>query len=271
MAYQLFQSMTAAGKKSVALKSLLGLIFQLTFTALVSAQETDSTKQVGHLHGAVSATNNGISLLPAFSLGRPAWIFDMNVGKKRLSFEPQLRFAITGRPWSFVFWWRYKIITNEKFNLRVGAHPAFTFQRDSYLLNGAPTVLMVSRQYAAGEIVPVYTVAKNISVGLYYLQAHGFQPEGTQNTYFFATTASFQKIRLADKLLLGASPQLYYLQMDAQRGYYVSSTFSLAYGEFPLSLQSIVSTAFKTELAGKESIWNLSLVYAFGNQYTERN
>jgi hypothetical protein len=235
------------------------------------AQATDSTRLTGHLNGTVTATNNGISLLPAFSLGKPAFIFDMNVGKKRLTFEPRLRFAMTGRPWSFIFWWRYKIITGEKFKLHVGAHPAFTFQFDDYPVNGVPTTLMISRQFAAGEIVPRYSLSKHIQVGLYYLQAHGFQREGTQNTYFFATQASFSQLRAGNKILLGASPQLYYLQMDDERGYYASSTFSLAVKDFPLSLQSIMSRAIDTELAGKDFIWNISLIYSFAKEYAEKH
>ncbi|MEQ8686977.1 MAG: hypothetical protein RIE86_16870 [Imperialibacter sp.] len=249
--------------------SLIIVLLLVVASQITYAQEADSTNRAGHLSGAVTATNNGISLLPAFSLGRPALIFDMNVGKKRLTFEPQLRFAMTGRPWSFIFWWRYKIITGDKFKLHVGAHPAFTFQFDDYPVNGVPTTLMISRQFAAGEIVPRYTINKKVTVGLYYLQAHGFQPEGTQNTYFFATQASFSEVRLGPKLLFGASPQLYYLQMDDNRGYYASSTFSLALKGFPLSLQSIMSQSIDTELAGKDFIWNISLVYSFGKEYSE--
>ncbi|WP_339793463.1 hypothetical protein [uncultured Imperialibacter sp.] len=246
------------------------IILLVVSTRMAYAQEADSTNSVGHLSGAVTATNNGISLLPAFSLGKPAFIFDMNVGKKRLTFEPQLRFAMTGRPWSFIFWWRYKIITGDKFKLHVGAHPAFTFQFDDYPVNGVPTTLMISRQFAAGEIVPRYTINKKVTVGLYYLQAHGFQSEGTQNTYFFATQASFSEVRLGPKLLFGASPQLYYLQMDDKRGYYASSTFSLALNNFPLSLQSIMSRSIGTELPGKDFIWNISLIYSFAKEYAEK-
>ncbi|MEQ8535666.1 MAG: hypothetical protein RIB86_27660, partial [Imperialibacter sp.] len=68
-----------------------------------------------------------------------------------------------------------------------------------------------------------------------------------------------------------ASPQLYYLQMDDNRGYYASSTFSLALKGFPLSLQSIMSQSIDTELAGKDFIWNISLVYSFGKEYSEKD
>ena len=58
----------------------------------------DSAASIGHFGGAISVTNNGISLIPTFSLGKPAIIFDMSAGKRRLSFEPQLRFGLDGKP-----------------------------------------------------------------------------------------------------------------------------------------------------------------------------
>ncbi|MFM7400770.1 MAG: hypothetical protein ACKO4W_07675 [Bacteroidota bacterium] len=39
-----------------------------------------------HLNGAVSATNNGISLIPTFSLGKPATIIELNAGGEHLTF-----------------------------------------------------------------------------------------------------------------------------------------------------------------------------------------
>jgi hypothetical protein len=67
------------------------------------SQKADSSNNVSHLNGAVTVTNNGISLIPTFTLGKPAVIFDLSIGK-RVSFDPQLRFALEGKPWSFVFW-----------------------------------------------------------------------------------------------------------------------------------------------------------------------
>ncbi|MCU0339256.1 MAG: hypothetical protein MUE30_05180, partial [Spirosomaceae bacterium] len=76
------------------------------------SQTTDSTAQIINFKSTTSITNNGFSFIPAFSLGRPAAIFNLNInGGKRFSFEPEFRFALEdGRPWSFIFIWRYKLI-----------------------------------------------------------------------------------------------------------------------------------------------------------------
>jgi hypothetical protein len=83
---------------------LLLLWVLLLFNHLAFSQEADSTKAVYHFGGAVTVTNNGISLLPTFSLDKPAVMFDMSVGGKKLSFEPQFRFSLEGKPWAFIFW-----------------------------------------------------------------------------------------------------------------------------------------------------------------------
>jgi hypothetical protein len=76
------------------------------------SQEPDGTNTVSHFGGAITVTTKGISMVPNLSLGKPAAIFDLSMGKRRLSFEPSLRFALEGKPWSFLFWWRYKLINN---------------------------------------------------------------------------------------------------------------------------------------------------------------
>src|SRR6266498_5789817 len=84
------------------------------------SQKTDSTKSISHFSGSVSITNNGISLIPTFSLSKPAAIFNMSVGKSKLSFDPEFAFSLEGKPWYFLFWFRYKLITAEKFRMNVG-------------------------------------------------------------------------------------------------------------------------------------------------------
>ncbi|MDF0709211.1 hypothetical protein [Flagellimonas okinawensis] len=99
--------------------------------------------------GTASVTNNGISLIPSFSLGDPALIFDLKFKKGKLSFEPDMRFALEGKPWTFIFWWRYRAIDKERFSLRVGAHPALNFRTISIVRNGRSEEILESRRYWA--------------------------------------------------------------------------------------------------------------------------
>src|SRR6266487_2475474 len=115
------------------------------------SQRTDSTKSISHFSGTVSITNNGISLIPTFSLGKPATIVNLSMGKGKLRFEPELRFALEGKPWSFLFWWRYKLVNNNKVAITPGGHPAMNFKTETHSVNGVSRKYIVIRRYLAGE------------------------------------------------------------------------------------------------------------------------
>jgi hypothetical protein len=80
------------------------LIVLLNLSFLAFSQMRDSTKVANYFSGGVTVTNNGISLIPTFSLGKPAALFDLTAGRGKLSFEPQFRFSLEGKPWTFFFW-----------------------------------------------------------------------------------------------------------------------------------------------------------------------
>ena len=127
------------------------IILSLSLTA--SSQSPESTKLPSHFNGAVTVTNNGIPFIPTFSLGKPAVIFDLSVGK-RFSFDPQFRFALEGKPWSFLFWWRYKLVTNEKFLFSIGAHPALSFKALIIPTETGTQEIIKVQRYLAGELSP---------------------------------------------------------------------------------------------------------------------
>ncbi len=248
---------------------LVFVLFVLAHFAL--AQKTDSTKSVKYFGGGVTLTNNGVSLLPSLSLGKPAVLFDMSAGNKKLSFEPQFRFSLEGQPWVFLFWWRYKLLKADRFFINTGIHPAFAFKTIPVVTNGASSETLITHRYLAGELSPNYLVKENISVGLYFLYSHGFDKGAIGNTYFVTINSNFSKIKISDRLFMRFHPQAYYLRMDDDDGYYVTATIALSAGNLPFTLQSIVSQPFVSNIpGGKDFVWNVSLIYAFRKEYVEK-
>lgn len=244
-------------------------IFGLILSFYTShSQTTDSTQTPGFLRGQITATNNGVSLIPTFSLGRPAVLFDMNVGKGRLSFDPMFRFGMNGKPWAFVFWWRYKLIQQKKFNLGLGAHPSVVFRDISVTENGTIRNFLAAQRFFAWEVSPTYLVSKNVNLGLYYLGSKGLTKDVLQHTTFVALR-SILNLKLSDKFSLGFIPQAYYLKMDDNDGTYVNATLNLFKRNLPVSLNAIASKAIKTEIAGKDFLWCVGLVYNINNQYAK--
>ena len=250
------------------MKSLYISVFLILSFGSTFSQHTDSTQTPSFLRGQITATNNGVSLIPTFSLGRPAVLFDMNVGKGRLSFDPMFRFGMNGKPWAFEFWWRYKLIQQKKFNLGLGAHPSVVFRDNSVTENGTTRNFLSAQRFFAWEVSPTYLVSKNASLGLYYLGSKGLTRDVLQHTTFLALR-SILNLKLSNKFSLGFIPQAYYLKMDDNDGTYINATLNLFKRNFPVSLNAIASKAIKTDIAGKDFLWSIGLVYNINNQYSK--
>jgi hypothetical protein len=245
----------------VTVASLLLAIVSLS----APAQQKDSTF---FFHADLSVTNNGFSIVPAFTLGDPAAFLDMRMGNKRMSFEPQFRYALEGRPWSFIFIYRYKAIIKPKFQLTFGGHaPGLNFVTLPVTINGVEDKLSVTRRFLAAEVIPTYKIKDNISVGMYYLRGHAFQKSEPQNTNFLALQSNFTKIKLVGKSYFSFSPQVFYLKVDAADGFYVNTATTIGVQGLPITISSILNQAIETEIAAKEFDWNVSLVYTFDRSF----
>jgi hypothetical protein len=248
---------------------LLVVIF-LLLAHFSFSQKTDSTKSISHFSGSVSVTNNGISIVPTFSLDKPAAIFMLSAGKNRFSFDPDLRFSLSGKPWSFLFWVRYKLVTNDKFQMSAGTHLGLNFRRSVLLVNGDSTEVNIARRYLAGELYPRVLLTKNISVGIYYLYSHGLDKGTIGNTHFVTLNTNFFNIKLSNQFFIKFNPQFYYLKLDKQDGLFFTSSLTLAKRNFPLSVSAIINKRIESTITGsKNLVWNTSLVYSFSKKYVK--
>lgn len=148
-------------------------------------QTTDSTQTISTFSGSVGITNNGFSIVPTFSLNRPATIMNFYWRKKRFSFDPDIRLVSDASKGGFIFWFRYRLIEQKKFSLQVGVHPAFSLVKRTVVENGKSGEITEMLRFAAVEIVPNYQITPNWSIGAVYLHGSGLQHHGPQNTDVF--------------------------------------------------------------------------------------
>ncbi|MDO8966687.1 hypothetical protein [Algoriphagus sp.] len=235
-----------------------------------SAQESKSKSGVHHFDGIITATNNGISIIPSFTLGRPAVFFDLSIGGERLSFDPMLRFGMDGKPWTFVFWGRYKVIKDKRFSLTLGGHPAFLFQEVDMVVQGKPDKMLVANRYLAGEITTSYKLSDRVSTGIYFLKGTGLKVLGTKNTDFLAWNTSVTNLKLVNDLALRVNSQLFFLRTDDTSGMYINSGFTFEKGGFPIQFQGFFNRKIKSTVPGDDLVWNLSLLYTFSNTFSKK-
>ena len=234
------------------------------------AQNSDKTKSTSTFGGDITVTNNGISTIPDLSLGKPAGVIDLSLGKGKFSFEPTFKFGLEGKPWAFLFWGRYQLVNTEKFQMHIGGHPALSFKTIPISNNGDSKEIIRSDRYLAGELFSNYSLTKNIDVGMYYLYSYGVEKDITKNTHFLSFRTSFSNISLSDQFYIGVTPQIYYLKRENNDGFYFYSTLTLAKKNFPVSLSARINKIIETDIsASKNFIWNVSLTYSFNNRYAE--
>jgi hypothetical protein len=242
-------------------RALLLALLSVAHPAL--AQSPDGTERHADVAGSATITSKGISLIPTFTLGKPAAIFDLAIRNGNLSFEPQFRLALEGKPWSFIFWWRYRPPSGEKVHLGIGAHPAVVFRTMTVSTNGVQRELIVAARYLAGELSPSYSLASNLRVGAYYLYSYCLEQDAVKNTHFVALRVNLTNVKIADPYSVEIAPQLYYLRMDGREGVYFNSGLTLATRTMPLSISATVNKTIWTGIAaGEDFLWNLSLSYS---------
>ena len=246
------------------LRGALLLVALFIAPAAARSQNADDVKTLDDFRGAVSITNKGISTIPNLTLGKPAALFTMTAEKNGLSFEPQFRFSLEGQPWSFLFWWRYDLVRAGRFRVDIGAHPAISFRPFFYSEEGTAGSVMEARRFLAGEFSPSYRLAQNLSVGVYYLYSHGFEPSTPDHVNYLSFNTSLSGIVLPGGFDLSFRPEVYYLSIDANDGFYFTLGSALVKRNFPLSLSSLINIPFQTSITGSpDLLWNVSLTYSF--------
>lgn len=249
----------------MSMKSIsLLFIIAISNSFVLLSQETENKKNDIYIKGSINITNKGISIIPTFTLGKPAALFNLSIGTSRLAFEPEFRFSLEGKPWAFVFWGRYKAIKSDKFTLNIGAHPAFVFKTIPITKDGITNDYIISQRYVASEVVPTYQISKNTTVGMYYLYSLGLDFGTIKNTHFLTVNTSISNIELSNYIRLKIIPQLYYLRMNIDDGFYASTTLTVSKVDNPISVSVFFNKVIESNInAGKDFIWNATLSYAF--------
>lgn len=233
------------------------------FSFCAFSQKSDSLKIPEPLQASanVNISNNGLSLFPNFSLGRPAAIINLSVKKKGFAFEPELRWGLDGKPWSYIYWFRYRYRASKKFELRAGVHPAYIFSENEVQINGKTEMRYISQRYAAAEIAPTYKFSDKFSLGIHYLTGRGLDPYAIRSSHFLSMQPSFSNIKLNKDIFLSFNPQIFFLQLADNKGVYFSEYLTVNKRNFPVYLSSVFTYKIKSDVAGDKVVWNVGINY----------
>lgn len=249
--------------------STILLAFFFAFVSQTSfGQSADSTQTISTFSGSVGITNNGFSIVPTFSLNSPAAIMNLYWRKKRFSFDPDIRLVPDASKGGLIFWFRYRLIEQKKFSLRVGVHPALTLVKRTITENGTNSEITEMLRFAAAEVVPNYQITPNWSVGAVFLHGSGLQKHGPQNTNVLFLNTSISNIKVGGDFRFQIIPMVYFLNTDGYKGNYFSATGILSHNKSPFSLQSTINQTFSSNVPGNQDfMWNAMVVYNFSRNF----
>ena len=270
----ILSKMKMSNKRKSGISIKLGAsVLLIVLTQIISAQESESTNvKTNIFSGVVTVQSKGISTIPNLTLGKPAVLFDMKVGRK-LTFEPQFRFSLEGKPWAVVFWWRYTPTLGEKFSLNFSANHSFSFKEiDVFTLSSIGTSQEIIRttRYLAGAVTPNYKFNKYVGVGMYLFYAHGIEEFITQNTWMVSLRPTVSNIPITKNIVAGVNPDIYYLKMDGNDGFYLTTRFSISKNGFPISVSALINKPLESDIPSNyDFLWNVGISYSFSDRYTE--
>ncbi|WP_372652005.1 hypothetical protein [Draconibacterium sp.] len=243
----------------------------LIISSSVIAQENNDTEnKTTNFSSVVTVQNKGISTIPNLTLGKPAVIFDMKLGRK-LSFEPQFRFSLEdGKPWAMVLWWRYYGSVSERFKLTYHANYSLSFKTIAlYNADGSDREVNRTNRYLTGAITPGYQLNKYIGLGAYLFYARGIDPYIIKNTYLASFQPTISNIPLFKSFVARVRSEVYFLKMG-EDGVFFSTRFFIRNKNSPFSLSGLITQPIDSTIPSDyDFLWNVGVSYTFNQKYTK--
>ena len=246
----------------------LTLLFALImFPFITFAIEKDSTKVPFNFGTTVTVTTKGISSIPNLTLGKPAAIIYMSMGRS-IKFEPELRWGLNGKPWMFIFWFRYDLLSNDHFFIKLRVNPTVLFNTVTVTTNNETSEIMKASRTLTLDLAPNWLVSKKFSIGPYWMYSYGVEKNAIKNTNLLGLRANLVNIKLSDQYAFRFTSMAYFLKMDENHGYYFNATMALAKKNCPFSASVLINKVIQTEVpVGEDFLWNVSLIYTFNKLY----
>ena len=250
---------------------MITLLCLCAFSIVLPAQKGDSTKaRINNFGAAVTIQSKGISTIPNLTLGKPAAVFDLKVGRK-LTFEPQFRFSLEGKPWAMVFWWRYYGSIGRKFTVTLHANHSLSYKTiTSFTSDGTPQELIRTTRYLVGAVSPNYQVNKYVGIGAYLFYNYGVEKFIARNTLMLSFRPVISNIPVSKNITARFGPEIYHLKMDDKNGLFLNTTLSVSKRNFPISFSALVNKAIKSDIPSDYTfLWNVGVSYSFNKKYIE--
>jgi hypothetical protein len=251
------------------------LILILLFSSNVLFSQKDSSIREYHFNGNVNVSNNGFSFIPLFTLGEPATVINLSLGRDRFSFNPSLSFDLNGlKPWVFDFIWSYKLINNKKYNLTISQFlPGLYFHKISFEKNNIKQKAFSIWGSTVSTFDFFYLISNNFKFGLTFFNAFPIKKTTEQPDIarMLSIKSHIEKIKLGESITVNWSPEIYFPKVDDQSGVFAAQNISVRFKNSPISFSSSMNKAIDFgNFTGKSFDWNIGINYSFNNKFIKK-
>lgn len=238
--------------------ALIILFFVFTWPRVISVENSDSTKPELKSTTTFSINSNGISSIPAFSLGKPALIADVKLSKRRFSYEPVLAYGLNMRGWFIDNWLRYRLVDKPALELRTGVNFSTFFSE--YKLRDDE--IWRTERYFAFELTLVHKLSPSSSILFSYWNDRG-QEKGSLKGHFINFIAEKNDVPFGSTILFSGYFQIFYVDYDGNNdGLFISPKISFSVNDLPFNLYFQIIQPLKSNIEPSPGFrWNLGLSY----------
>lgn len=227
---------------------IIFIVFPLITPNTFAWGNADSTKLKKLQAGAIFSLNsNGISSVPAFSLGKPALMATVAVGRGWFSYDPTLGYSLDGNPWFIDNWLHVKLISRPKFELRTGMNiSTYCSKYKVQEIQGGE--LYGVERYFTYELATTFRFTRHTSLLTQYWNDRG-QEDWSIKGHFLSATIERTEIPLGKHILCSAALQLFYINYFGKNdGLFVAPRVALSARNFPVSIFSQVVQAITSNI-----------------------
>ena len=250
---------TASFRTSNHMRTTVCLVFLFISAISYSAEPADSSKKKLKASATFSLNSDGISSIPAFSLGKPAVMASVSLAKNRFSYDPTLAYGLDFKGWFIDSWLHYRLIDKPHFEFRPGFNFS-TFFSDYKLQD---ITIREAQRYFTFEFTGIYKFSPNTSLTIGYWNDRG-QEKGTLIGHFFNLVGQRSDIKLGKNVMLTVDFQIFYIDYEGDNdGLFLSPKVSAALRNKPFAIFFQPIQALESNITPYPGFrWNLGLAYS---------
>ncbi len=240
------------------IRTTLCFVFLCISVTSYSIEPADSTKKKLKSSAIFSLNSDGISSIPAFSLGKPAVMASVSVAKNRFSYDPTLAYGLDFKGWFIDSWLHYRLIDKPHFEFR----PGFNFSTFFSDFKSQDETIRQAQRYFTIEFTGICKFSSNTSLTIGYWNDRG-QDKGTLIGHFFNIIGEKTDMRIGKSVLLTVDFQIFYIDYEGDNdGLFLSPKISASLRNKPFAIFFQPIQALESNITPYPGFrWNLGFAY----------